>query len=119
MTKIVRDENGHYNESLNYALQTTEPGSTIKLATLLAVLDHGSSNINEMVDVGTAGSAYVGVRNVNDAERAPKALMTLKECFAHSSNVGMSKVAYKAFAAQPDLYKAYLQKFHLDKKNRY
>jgi cell division protein FtsI (penicillin-binding protein 3) len=116
IANLGRDKNGQYNESLNYALQTTEPGSTIKLATLLAVLDHGTSSINEMVDVGTAGSAYVGVRNVNDAERAPKAVMSLKECFAHSSNVGMSKVAYKAFATEPDLYKAYLQKFHLDKK---
>ncbi|HVE60438.1 MAG TPA: penicillin-binding transpeptidase domain-containing protein, partial [Chitinophagaceae bacterium] len=32
-------KNGTYDENLNYALQTTEPGSTIKLATLLAVLE--------------------------------------------------------------------------------
>jgi len=116
MANLGRDKEGNYGENLNYALQTTEPGSTIKLATLLAVLDHGTSNINEMVEVGTSGNAFVGVRNVTDAERAPKAVMTLRECFAHSSNVGMSKVAYKAFAAEPDLYKSYLQKFHLDKR---
>jgi cell division protein FtsI (penicillin-binding protein 3) len=28
----------------------------------------------------------------------------------------MSKIAYKAFASEPDLYKNYLQKFHLNKK---
>ena len=83
---------------------------------MLAVLDHGSTRINDLVEVGLAGNAYVGVRNVNDAERAPKAVMTVRECFAHSSNVGMSKVAYKAFANEPDLYKSYLQKFHLHKR---
>jgi cell division protein FtsI (penicillin-binding protein 3) len=116
IANLGRDKEGNYGESLNYALQATEPGSTIKLATLLAVLDHGSSSINDYISVGTTGNAYVGVRNVNDAERAPKAVLTLRECFAHSSNVGMSVVAYKAFANEPDLYKNYLQKFHLDKK---
>lgn len=106
-----------YTETLNYALQTTEPGSTIKLATLLAVLDHGSSKVTDLVDVGTAGHEFVGgVRNVTDAERAPKPLLTVREVFAHSSNVGFAKLAYKAFADKPDVYKSYLQKFHLDKR---
>ena len=117
IANLGRDKKGAYGELLNYALQTTEPGSTIKLATLLAVLDHGTSTINEMVEIGSTGNSYVGVRNVTDAERAPKPVMSLKECFAHSSNVGMSKVAYKAFAAEPDLYKNYLKKFHLDKRS--
>jgi cell division protein FtsI (penicillin-binding protein 3) len=69
IANLGRDKNGNFGETLNYALQTNEPGSTIKLATLLAVLDHGSSNINEMIEVGTTGNAYVGVRNVTDAER--------------------------------------------------
>jgi cell division protein FtsI (penicillin-binding protein 3) len=116
IANLGREKDGSYTENLNYALQTTEPGSTIKLATLLAVLDHGTTKITDMVEIGTAGNAYVGVRNVTDAERAPKPLMTVKECFAHSSNVGMSKIAFKAFANEPDLYKNYLKKFHLDKR---
>jgi cell division protein FtsI (penicillin-binding protein 3) len=116
IANLGRDKDGNYGELMNYALQTSEPGSTIKLATLLSVLDHGSSNINDMVEVGTSGSAYVGVRNITDAERSPRALLTVKEAFAHSSNVGMGKLAYKAFANQPDKYKGYLEKFHLDKR---
>jgi cell division protein FtsI (penicillin-binding protein 3) len=117
IANLGRTKNGGYSETLNYALQTTEPGSTIKLATLLAVLDHGSSKIDDMVEVGSAGHEYVGVRNVTDAERAPKPMLTVRECFAHSSNVGMAKIAYQAFAAQPDIYKNYLQKFHLAKRS--
>jgi cell division protein FtsI (penicillin-binding protein 3) len=116
IANLGRDKNGQYTENYNYALMTTEPGSTIKLATLLAILDKGSSTINELVEVGTAGNAYVGVRNVTDAERSPKPVLTVKECFAHSSNVGMSRLAYKAFATTPDEYKQYLQRFHLDKR---
>jgi cell division protein FtsI (penicillin-binding protein 3) len=116
IANLGRNKDGGYSENLNYALQSTEPGSTIKLATLLAVLDHGTTKINDLVEIGSTGSAYVGVRNVNDAERAPKPVMTVRECFAHSSNVGMSKIAYKAFATEPDTYKSYLEKFHLNKR---
>jgi cell division protein FtsI (penicillin-binding protein 3) len=107
---------GNYDEDLNYALRTTEPGSTIKLATLLAVLESGSSKITDMVEVGSTGTAFVAVRDVTDAERSPKPWLSVKECFAHSSNVGISKLAYKAFAENPAQFKNYLQRFHLDKK---
>jgi cell division protein FtsI (penicillin-binding protein 3) len=116
IANLGRSRNGNYDENLNFALQTNEPGSTIKLATLLSVLDAGSSKIDDLVQVGSTGSAYVGVRNVNDAERAPKPVLTVKECFAHSSNVGMSKLAYKAFASDPDKFKEYLHRFHLDRR---
>ncbi len=116
IANLGRGKNKDYDESLNYALQTNEPGSTIKLATLLAVLESGSSKVNDLVEVGSVGHQYVGVRNVTDAERSPKAVLTVKECFAHSSNVGMSKLAYKAFANDPDKFKSYLRKFQLDKR---
>ncbi len=109
-------KDGTYDENLNYALQTTEPGSTIKLATLLAVLDAGSSKITDRVEVGSTGNQYVAVRNVTDAERSPKSVLTVKEAFAHSSNVGMAKLANKAFANDPDKFKSYLRRFRLDQK---
>src|SRR5688500_12937054 len=39
IANLGRTKKGSYDENLNFALQTNEPGSTIKLATLLAVLD--------------------------------------------------------------------------------
>jgi cell division protein FtsI (penicillin-binding protein 3) len=85
------------------------------LATLLSVLESGSSSLGDLVEVGTTGNQFVAVRNVNDAERSPKPVLTVKECFAHSSNVGFAKLANKAFAENPTAFKAYLEKFHLTK----
>lgn len=116
IANLGRTKDGTYNETMNYALQTTEPGSTIKLATLLAVLDHGTSKVDDLVEVGSTGRQYVAVRNITDAERSPKPMLSVRECFAHSSNVGMAKLANKAFADKPDVYKSYLEKFHLDKR---
>ncbi|WP_225975373.1 penicillin-binding protein [Panacibacter ginsenosidivorans] len=114
MANLGQRPDGSYWEDYNYALRATEPGSTIKLATLLAVLSEGKTSINDLVEVGSTGNAFVGVRNVNDAERAPKPVMTVRECFAHSSNVGMSKIAYNAFGSQPDKFAKYLHQLRMD-----
>lgn len=114
IANLGRRPDGSYWEDDNYALRVTEPGSTIKLVTLLSVLDKGTSKLGDLVEVGSAGQMMVGPRNVNDAERSPKPVLTVEECFAHSSNVGMSKLAYKAFQQNPKEFKDYLHKYHMD-----
>ena len=116
MANLGKRPDGNYWEDYNYALRATEPGSTIKLATLLSVLSEGKTSVNDMVHVGATGSDYVGVRTVTEAETMPKPDMSIRECFAHSSNVGMSRIAYNTFATQPDKYLGYLHKFHFDTK---
>lgn len=114
IANLGRRTDGTYWEDLNYALRTTEPGSTIKLATLLSVLSEGGTTLNDQVEIGTTGRAFVGVREVNDAEQAPKPVMSVKECFAHSSNIGMSKIAYKTFSGNPSKFLRYLHQLRLD-----
>jgi len=114
IANLGRQKDGSYWEDDNYALRVTEPGSTIKLLTLLSVLEKGTSSLTDLVEVGSEGQMQVGPRNVNDAERAPKPILTVEECFAHSSNVGMSKIAYKAFASNPKEFKEYIHRYHLD-----
>ncbi|HVZ56956.1 MAG TPA: penicillin-binding protein [Chitinophagaceae bacterium] len=114
MANLGRRPDGSYDEDYNYAMLTTEPGSTIKLATLLSVLGEGKITANDLVEVGSEGKGFVGVRMVNDAERAPKPVLTVKECFAHSSNIGMSKIAFKTFSTDPDRFLEYLHRFRLD-----
>ncbi|HRG81923.1 MAG TPA: penicillin-binding protein [Chitinophagaceae bacterium] len=118
MANLGRRPDGSYWEDDNYALRVTEPGSTIKLATLLSVLEKGSSDINDMVHVGSAGRMEVAPgKVVVDAERHNEPDLTVKGCFAHSSNVGMSKLAYKAFGKNPGEIKKYFSKFRLDQRS--
>ena len=117
IANLGRRPDGSYAEDDNYALRATEPGSTIKLVTLLSVLEKGTSTLNDLVEVGSAGQMQVGPRMVNDAERAPRSVLTVKECFSHSSNVGMSKLAYKGFSQKPAGFKEYLHRFRMDVKS--
>ncbi len=117
MANLGRRSDGSYWEDDNYALRVTEPGSTIKLATLLSVLEKGSSKIDDMVEVGGTGKKEVAGKIVTDAERHRATSLSVKGCFAHSSNVGMSMLAYKAFGNNPSEIKDYYHKFHLDKRS--
>jgi cell division protein FtsI (penicillin-binding protein 3) len=114
MANLGRRTDGSYWEDDNYALRVTEPGSTIKLVTLLAILDKGSSSLNDKVEVGTSGRMVVGPRMITDHEGSTKAVLSVKECFAQSSNVGMGKLAYKAFGQNPKEFREYLHRYHMD-----
>lgn len=117
IANLGRNPDGTYWENDNYALRVTEPGSTIKLVTFLAALDKGTSKPNDLVEVGGSGRMQVGPRIITDAHVMPKPVMTIEECIAHSSNVGMGKVALKGFGKDPEEYKEYLKKYHLDTKS--
>ncbi|WP_026309700.1 penicillin-binding protein [Niabella aurantiaca] len=106
-----------YWENDNYALRVTEPGSTIKIATYLAALDKGTSKPGDLFEVGSAARMQVGPRIISDAHAMPRPVMTIEECVAHSSNIGMGKVGMKAFGKDPEEFKQYLAKYHLDKKS--
>jgi cell division protein FtsI (penicillin-binding protein 3) len=112
MANLGRRPDGSYWEDDNYALRVTEPGSTIKLATLLSVLDKGSSSIDDMIEVGGTGRKEVAGKIVTDAERHKATSLSVLGCFAHSSNVGMSMLAYKAFGNNPSEIKDYFKKYH-------
>lgn len=106
-----------YWERDNYALRVTEPGSTIKLVTFLAALDKGTSKSGDLFDVGSSGSMQVGPRVITDAHVMHPTVMTVEQLIAHSSNVGMGKMALKGFGAEPMEFKKYLEKYHLDEKS--
>lgn len=114
IANLGRRPDGSYWEDDNYALRHTEPGSTIKLVTLMAVLEKGSSKVTDSVYIGTAQTAQVGPRPVTDAEHSSKPVLTVNECFAHSSNIGMSRLALKAFGGRPTELREYMHRYRMD-----
>ena len=109
-------DSSNYNETLNYALgYPTEPGSTFKLASVLAALDTFNVQLTEPIRVGNGTCMYFD-RQMKDSHEPPKSVLTLQECFEQSSNVGISKLIQNYFGKSPELYINYLKKFHLDRK---
>ena len=91
IANLGRRANGTYWEDLNYAIRASEPGSTFKLATMLALLEDKYVTLTDRVNL-EGGKWHVNRRTVYDSEHHGLQEVTVKQAFEHSSNVGMAKL---------------------------
>jgi cell division protein FtsI (penicillin-binding protein 3) len=113
MANLGRREDGTYWEDLNYAIRASEPGSTFKLASMLALLEDKYATLNNQVNL-EKGVWHVARRTVYDSERHNKTNVTLKEAFQYSSNVGMAKMVWSNYARDPIKYINHLKKLRFN-----
>jgi cell division protein FtsI (penicillin-binding protein 3) len=94
IVNLKRTSNGWYTEEFNYAIGTSsEPGSTFKLASLMAALEDRLIDITDTVDLKN-GVTYYYNKKVEDSERHNYRWVTIKRAFEISSNVGISSVIH-------------------------
>jgi cell division protein FtsI (penicillin-binding protein 3) len=88
-------------ENFNYAIAGRyEPGSTFKLASLLALLDDGM-NLDSPIEVGNGVHSLPGTRKpIRDDHTPESPVLTLKRVFETSSNVGFVKAVESRFKAR-------------------
>lgn len=106
-----------YNESYNYAVGEqglTEPGSTFKLLSMLALLEEGKVGLKDSIDTGNGTYRFYD-RNMNDAKNGGYGKITVREVFEKSSNVGISKMVDQHFGHQPSKFLSYVEKAGLNK----
>lgn len=114
IANLGRTADGTYFETDNYALRTSEPGSTIKLITLLAGLEDKHVTIKDSIHIN-GGRWNIMNRNVRDDHGGPQ-YVSFKSAFTNSSNVAMSKLAYQYYTPSPAAYYKHLERLHLTKK---
>ena len=86
-----------------------EPGSTAKVITASAALEHGGKTPMSAYKIPYA--IYRGGQSIQDAEWSPGEHYTIAGIIANSSNIGMSQVAE---SISPQLQDEYLHNFGLD-----
>ncbi|MCK7559602.1 transpeptidase family protein [Chitinophaga sedimenti] len=115
IANLGRQPDGSYFEDMNYAIRVTEPGSTFKLATMIAALEDKHVTLSSTVDINE-GAWQVGRRTVWDSEpHRGINHITVKKAFEISSNVGMAKLAWQYYRDQPDRFVNHLKRLRLDK----
>ncbi|MEY2829390.1 MAG: hypothetical protein RIQ33_1248 [Bacteroidota bacterium] len=115
LANLGQDESGAYSENFNYAIaEAIEPGSTFKMASCAALLESGLADTSTMVDLEHGHKLY-GKQKMTDHELAVN-YVSLKTCFAISSNVGISKLVTTYFGSNPQKYFDYLKQFGLTEK---
>ncbi|PSR14651.1 MAG: peptidoglycan glycosyltransferase [Bacteroidetes bacterium] len=95
MANLGRDDAGKgYFEMYNYAIaMATEPGSTFKLATIMALLEDGYVKLTDSVDIEKGNTIFSEIK-MEDASSYSFKLdsTTVQRAFEISSNVGMAKL---------------------------
>lgn len=118
IANLTRDgkDSSSYSESLNYAIgYATEPGSTFKLASYLAVMDDYNLSLDEKIQVGNGEITYYN-KTIKDAHPPETPVLTLKRAFEVSSNVAAAKTIVKYYSKNPQQYINKLKSFHLNEK---
>ncbi len=104
---------GNYWEDFNYAITPSEPGSTFKLATLMALLEDKKVSLNQTVNL-EGGTWRIAGQTVYDSEKHGRTDVTVKQAFELSSNVGMAKLAATYYATSPGQFIRHLKKMRMD-----
>jgi len=116
IANLARDENGIYSEDYNYAIgESTEPGSTFKLASMIALLEDGHVVPEEIVDVGD-GVTYFYDHRMEDSGDEGLGEITVKHAFEASSNVGISTLVNEHYKPKPEQFVDRLYDMGLNQK---
>ncbi|NQV02704.1 MAG: penicillin-binding protein 2, partial [Bacteroidia bacterium] len=104
IANLKRVGRNQYMEEYNYAIgESTEPGSTFKLASFLVALEDGKVDLHTSVATGNGEVTYSG-RKMSDSHRGGYGTITAREVFEKSSNVGTSQIIVKAYKTEPQKF---------------
>ncbi|MDX5420760.1 MAG: transpeptidase family protein [Hymenobacteraceae bacterium] len=108
---------GGYIEDYNYAVGNqgrTEPGSTFKLASMMALFEHAPGiNLADTIDTGD-GRYRIKNTIMTDAKINGYGKITVQEVFEKSSNIGVAKLMEEYFGNSQQAYVDYLNEFGLN-----
>ena len=106
-------KDGKYTESFNYAVaQNHYPGSTFKLASYMALLEDGKISLRDTINTGN-GRWTIGRQTITEAKNHAYGSLSVKNAFAKSSNIAVSKTVVKHFKARPEKFLQYITNFGL------
>lgn len=111
IANFSKDTDGVYREKFNLAIaQGADPGSTFKVASYLIALDDAVVDTSTIIDIGN-GTYKVPAHTIRDSHAPKKSLVTVKEAFEQSSNVGVAKMINTHYGNAPEKFTSKLHKW--------
>jgi cell division protein FtsI (penicillin-binding protein 3) len=116
IANLSRDNDGNYSEGYNFAIgESTEPGSTFKLASMIALLEDGYVKPDDRIDVGDGVTYYYG-QKMEDSGNKGLGEITVQHAFEASSNVGISTLVTENYRDRPERFVDRLYEMGLNRK---
>ena len=99
MVNLSKNQNGSYSENYSHGVgRLTEPGSTFKLMSALAMLEDGVVDLDTEININGGVKKFYN-QTMRDSEMHGTKTATFQEVFEMSSNVGMGVVAFEQYKA--------------------
>lgn len=116
ISNLGRTSKGRYYERRNYAVwESHEPGSTFKLASLMAALEDEVIDTSTVVDT-EKGKIFINNRKVEDSHKEGYGKISMARVFEVSSNVGIVKAIQKHYDRNPRKFIKRIRQFGLDQQ---
>lgn len=115
MVNLGQTPDGCYKEIYNYAIGShgaTEPGSSFKLISMLALLEEAGLALTDSVDTGRGHHAFHD-RVMHDVKPGGHGVIALQDVFEQSSNIGMAKLVDSVFQKEPQKFIDHIQRLGL------
>lgn len=102
IANLGKTENDGYFEIYNYAVgASTEPGSTYKLATMMALLEDDYVDLDDSIDIEKGKYTFYEEEMLDSSpESFQSDTISIRRAFEISSNVGMGKLVQKYYGDQ-------------------
>lgn len=114
IANFTRTSEGVYEENYNYAVgESTEPGSTFKLASLISAFEDGYISLDDTVDTQDGKIKFYD-HWLRDAHEGGSGIVTIQKAFEISSNVGIAKTIVKHYRDNPEKFIRNLHDMHLN-----
>ena len=108
ISNLERDSTGNYIEAMNYALQAYEPGSVMKVISMVVAVEDGFvHNLNELYTIPGGGYVYGGGSPIRDTHSP--GVLPVGKFLCYSSNIGMTKLVAPHFEHDPNLFRERLR----------
>ena len=116
IANLEKNSYGEYKETYNYAIgESAEPGSTFKLASMIAILEDGYVDLDDTIDTGN-GVVYYYDQKVTDTKEGGHGVLSVKEIFEYSSNVGISRIITDHYKGKEEKFINRLYRMNLNSK---
>ena len=115
IANLGKEREGVYVENYNYAVGNhgrTEPGSTFKLASMMALFEETDLTPSDSIDTGK-GPQKIGGAYMSEATGPGYGVLSIADVFGKSSNPGTAKLIENVFGAQPQKFVDHLERFGL------
>lgn len=114
IANLDRKSDGSYVEDFNYAVTNVEPGSTVKLLSLMALLEDGHVDLDDTINIGDGEWKFQDVIIKDSDHKTSRNKVSVQQAFEISSNVGISKIVNAHYKDDFEAFYKYFSKTKTD-----